>query len=647
MATPKPYVRIALVGAVSVGKSTLLNALLAMRAAPMAIFRTTAGEIIYKEVDDMKSPQHVLDIHYTIQLANSKLLSKKQLQVQDVQQVLINIPPVKCLFDTAHSAGALVAIHDLPGLSDPQTKSAYLDYVRSRFHDYDLVLFVVDVQTGMGSKEEQDILALIAAGVAERKRVLGATTELIVVVNKCDEMASSSAPGGAIAGEVVPANEAHRRMVSQTRAVVDTVGANAKFVCLSAEDAYVHRALRQDPHCKLDDGHLNRFGISEFGKAIWMQKNEEEKSKAAVEYAGRAHCNSSCALTLCGWQQFSEQLTSVMDKAFIQECAVTRVKQQLRQAIAAWTKEYTSVIQPNVVMSALGCLLSKSAAMFAIGKFVSECVLLISSCTVALSSQHSWFRAELWRFMDQFASPDILKGALEITDVDQYRHAEQAKAIYLRLRVTGPLWCDPAVIRATVGYLDAGLIAYHFRIVFNLRSPQDSITSSLQQIKAIAPDQLTVGVQCTKSVPYLICEKLADYAFVRKAEAAERGVMLVRAIVVIFTICDPKYLETVFLMKELIPTILKKPLNHNYARAIAAIESYHIDMAAATDAKQADLVDCIVKCKAHALANVAKSGDDTTVATLAAHAMAAFAREHPAACFRPSGGSPSLTPART
>src|SRR5207244_4040064 len=84
--------------------------------------------------------------------------------------------------------GIRLAIHDLPGLNDSKTSSVYHQYVTEHFHQYDIILFIVDIVSGLNTNDEKNILKLIIDGIKKNKDTYGVETEVIVILNKCDEM---------------------------------------------------------------------------------------------------------------------------------------------------------------------------------------------------------------------------------------------------------------------------------------------------------------------------------------------------------------------------------------------------------------------------------------------------------------------------
>src|SRR5438477_9685422 len=97
------YIHIALMGLVSVGKSTLVNALMVARYSDMSMQRTTANEIIYYETNETKDTKSSADIHEFNRIVNRMIMDKTargdKLKIDDIKRVEYNVPPVYNLLE--------------------------------------------------------------------------------------------------------------------------------------------------------------------------------------------------------------------------------------------------------------------------------------------------------------------------------------------------------------------------------------------------------------------------------------------------------------------------------------------------------------------------------------------------------------------
>ena len=318
------YIHIALVGAVSAGKSTLLNAILVARYSDMSIQRTTANDIIYYETKDTGKTPTLPDIHELNKKANREIMNKTleeggELKITDIKKIEYYVPHIYNLLEGKLKPGIRLAIHDLPGLNDANTATVYHQYVANNFCQYDIVLFIVDVVSGLNTKDEKNILELILKGIKLNKDKYGIETELMVVLNKCDEMELI----GKNSYETRPIDDEYKAMVEQVRTIVTTTAKTMKvdklttFVCLSGEDSYIYRMYSKNPLCTIDAKHRNKFGINEYGKNQWNKMDENKKIEAFK--ARMTAENIKFATELTGFTFFDFKLANILtdDKQFI------------------------------------------------------------------------------------------------------------------------------------------------------------------------------------------------------------------------------------------------------------------------------------------------------------------------------------------
>ncbi len=317
------HIRIALIGAVSAGKSTLLNALLVARYSDMSMQRTTANEIIYYETDDDGKSAPLADIHAQNQAANRKIMDMTEkggvLKITDIERIEYFVPRVHKLLDGKLKPGVRLAIHDLPGLNDSKTADVYHPYVINNFYQYDIILFVVDVISALNTSDEKAILNLILKGIIDNKEKHGIETELMVIINKCDEMDIIDKNSH----EARPINDEYKSMVDQVRNIINDTAKTMKmttpirFVCLSAEDAYIYRMYQRDSSCVIDPKHRNKFGVNEFGKNQWNKMDETKKNEAFKKCMTRE--NIAGATELAGFTYFDWMLAQILthEKQFV------------------------------------------------------------------------------------------------------------------------------------------------------------------------------------------------------------------------------------------------------------------------------------------------------------------------------------------
>jgi small GTP-binding protein len=200
-------IRVALLGYVSAGKSTVLNALLQGKHSAVGKRRSTAGVNFFRVhtkektagagdaaiEDSLKtavSPVAVngsrpRDAINTVQSANETLeaIERDNAQLREsgalkesTFDVVLDEPLCEMRSDTK-----LVLI-DVPGLNEAGSNDLYRTYVNAKWDTFDCVLTIVDVYQGVNTEEQVRLLELIKDNLRLRKNI-----PIIVLCNKVDD----------------------------------------------------------------------------------------------------------------------------------------------------------------------------------------------------------------------------------------------------------------------------------------------------------------------------------------------------------------------------------------------------------------------------------------------------------------------------
>ena len=306
-------INIALIGAVSAGKSTLINALFVEQYSDMNIKRTTTMPQVYRtdtkeipktQLNQIRENNRSINLKYMTDTSNGI-----ELKLSDVNPINYTVPRVYDLIDL-HGDTQLI-IHDLPGLNDSMTKKVYHQYVEQAFFQYDIIIFVVDVYQSLNTSDEIDILRLILRGMKLNKTDHGMDCRLIILINKCDELEYDEKER-----VYQPSDAELRGMVDQVRNIIHTCkneiypDALIEHICVSCEDAYIYRMYARDPETHLDVKYLNKFGSNEYGKTRWNRLAETKKQELIkilfkdFDYEDR--------IRQCGFTQFKESLKNLL-----------------------------------------------------------------------------------------------------------------------------------------------------------------------------------------------------------------------------------------------------------------------------------------------------------------------------------------------
>lgn len=163
-------VKIGIIGEVSVGKSTLLNALVSRYLSSTSLKRTTYVPFIFKnsKTEDLQE-----DIENTIKEANEKKEDSK-----DIIEFKTKI---------SFSDDDKLVLIDFAGVNDGAEKDSKMENVFfNHLSNLDVVLYITDSNASMTLKSEREFFIKLSQKIKENI-TSGNITQLIVVFNKYDD----------------------------------------------------------------------------------------------------------------------------------------------------------------------------------------------------------------------------------------------------------------------------------------------------------------------------------------------------------------------------------------------------------------------------------------------------------------------------
>jgi predicted GTPase len=304
-------VNIAILGAVSAGKSTLLNTIFANTYSECKIKRTTMTPQIYLETDKLntRAAKKIIE--------NNSIINKKLIELSESGEVVTqnDIKEVYHLVPKVHDFLELekdiyLTIYDIPGLNDGRTKDVYFEYIENNFNKFDIIIFVVDINSALNTSDEVAILEKIINNCKINNECHGIHNKLIILANKCDEMSLSDE-------KILILEEEHAEMMLQLKKLVDEKINNIfptleyDIKPISCEDSYIYRMYNKNPEFELDMKYLNKFGYNEYGKTRWNKLTESVRRHKIKELLNEIDMNETMGIT--GFNGFKHLLNSYLN----------------------------------------------------------------------------------------------------------------------------------------------------------------------------------------------------------------------------------------------------------------------------------------------------------------------------------------------
>ena len=313
MAFTRQEINVAIIGPVSAGKSTLMNTLFVSQFSDMKIKRTTMTPQLY-----MESNETVLDIAIMNSIKeqnkaiNDSIIAKSEanepITLADIEECRYMVPKVHKLVDLVD--GVYLTVYDIPGLNDSRTKDVFYEYMHSHFHNFDLIIFVIDINSALNTSDEIDMLNMVLNNCKENREKYGIINRMIVLLNKCDELYLNDAGELCLDEEYTEMYEQAKTTISQrVNEIIPDLA--YKVLPISCEDSYIYRMYDRNPDFDLDVKHVNKFGMNEFGKKTWNRFNEATK-KGKIRTL-MAEMNLDETLQLTGFNGFRKSLKKYLD----------------------------------------------------------------------------------------------------------------------------------------------------------------------------------------------------------------------------------------------------------------------------------------------------------------------------------------------
>lgn len=301
----KLEINIGLLGCVSVGKSSFLNAISGQHYSDAEIKKTTMVPQVYLETEENPSnPKIIRHTNREVNESVQKEIDLNKFTVNKCQPIYHNIDRICDLFDPEIIDPRLkINVYDIPGLNDSISKDIYFDWVRQNIKLFDIVIFMTDITKGLNNSDEIEILNLLMSLMQKYK------FRMICLMNKCDDIYFDKEENDLVFEEVEQENiyiQANNILVDVAKKYGFAQGISngeisdtqiqyfTPFYPLSAENCFIYQALMKNPLCELDQIHQNRLCKNECGANQWKKMTLQEKEtmfKKIVSELGNTYNN--------------------------------------------------------------------------------------------------------------------------------------------------------------------------------------------------------------------------------------------------------------------------------------------------------------------------------------------------------------------
>lgn len=282
IAVPKENINICFVGGVSTGKSTILNAIFCEQLTQCKIKRTTMVPTVYIENQNQSEDQQMSEkIFNEIAKKNKEIIDLTERGIKltrdNYSELVFNVGKL----DINILPDSFVNVYDIPGLNDARTKDVYYDYLETNFYKFNLVIFIVDIHSGLNTSDEIDIVNFITRETRHQLEVNGRKIFTLVVVNKADDMVQDEETKELhLTGELKEMYDQVDHTITSEFQRKDIAEHLIGILPLCALDSYLYRMVRKHgSQFKLSEEQILKIGVNEMGKQFSKKKKEEQEKK--------------------------------------------------------------------------------------------------------------------------------------------------------------------------------------------------------------------------------------------------------------------------------------------------------------------------------------------------------------------------------
>ena len=326
---PIDNVNICILGCVSAGKSTILNAMFCQDFSESKIKRTTMMPTAFVETRNAKISQSQPVISQHISDINKQIIEMTEKgQALNLAQfgnhMIFNVDKL----DIKISKDFNVSIFDIPGLNDARTKEQYFNYLRNNFYLFNIVIFVVNIESGLNTSDEMDILNLIAEHISAQSK-LEKNIKMLTIANKADEMQLNEKNGFP---EIV--SEELKEMYNQINLTISYVFKKKHIeshligtVPICGVDAHLFRMVKSlGSKYNLTPSQIQRIGTSEMGTRFRSKTPQEQKNIVNKVLSDQSFIDEM--IKLSGFERIDQLLSECM-KNSASSMALSNIYQHL------------------------------------------------------------------------------------------------------------------------------------------------------------------------------------------------------------------------------------------------------------------------------------------------------------------------------
>jgi len=254
-------IHIAILGPVSAGKSTYLNALFSDTFSDMKRKKTTMLPQIYQTTnnkDIINTTEEIYKMNHDSNEHILKLREENKYTQADFKELTYHVLPIPDFIKLPDKT-ARYSILDMPGLNCGGGDNMYFNYIQNISKDIDIYILVFDINSGLNTTDEINILQMIAKEIEKNKHGY-----VHIIINKCDDVEYDN-DGVSFKFTDDELQELYDRCVETANKYMTDSRGKISMSPLCSSDLYVFRGIKNNIN-SIDEKHLDKIIMNECGK---------------------------------------------------------------------------------------------------------------------------------------------------------------------------------------------------------------------------------------------------------------------------------------------------------------------------------------------------------------------------------------------
>jgi GTPase Era involved in 16S rRNA processing len=269
-------IHIAILGPVSAGKSTFLNSLFSNTFSDMKRKKTTMLPQIYmttNNTDEIVPTDKIYQMNHESNERILKLREENKYTQADFKELIYNVSPIPDFINLPDKS-ATYSILDMPGLNCGGGDNMYFNYIQQNSKDIDIYILVFDINSGLNTTDEVNILTMIAKEIEKNKHGF-----VHILINKCDDVVYEEDKFTFTDDEL---QELYDRCIETSNKYIKDIRGKITISPLCSSDLYVFRGIKNNIE-SIDEKHLDKIIMNECGKKELIKLKTVELKRKFIQ----------------------------------------------------------------------------------------------------------------------------------------------------------------------------------------------------------------------------------------------------------------------------------------------------------------------------------------------------------------------------